>query len=111
MAKERISANVERQTRLRVKKAAETLEISESQFIAQAIETDLDKLDIRKALKTTCAERDKAEAMAEEARRQRDHFKAEFDDALSQLNVAESKIKVLQKRGLFARIFNLKPIL
>ena len=95
MAKERISSNVQRQTRLRVKKAAEALNISESEFIAQAVETDLDKLDIR--------------IQTHEARRQRDHFKAKFDAALEDLAVAEAKIEALKDRGLFARIFNRNP--
>ena len=95
MSKERISSNVQRQTRLRVQKAAEALGLSESKFIAQAVETDLDKLDIRLETK--------------EARRQRDHFKAKFDAALSDLAVAEAKIEALKNRGLLARIFNLKP--
>ena len=95
MAKERISSNVQRQTRLRIKKAAEALGISESKFIEQAVETDLDKLDIR--------------VQTHEARRQRDHFKAKFDAALSDLAVAEAKIEALQERRLFARIFNRPP--
>ena len=95
MSKERISSNVERQTRLRVKKAAKALGLSESKFIEQAIETDLDKLDIR--------------IQTHEARRQRDHFKAKFDDALADIRAAEAKIKALQKRGLFARLFNRAP--
>lgn len=92
MAKERISSNVERQTRLRLQKAAEALGLSESKFIAQAVETDLDKLDIR--------------LQTHEARKQRDHFKAKFDTALSDLRAAETKIEALKNRGLFARIFN-----
>lgn len=95
MSKERISSNVQRQTRLRLKKASEALGLSESKFIAQAIETDLGKLDIR--------------VQTHEARRQRDHFKAKFDDALADLRAAEAKIKALQKRGLFARLFNRNP--
>ena len=95
MTKERISSNVQRQTRLRIKKAAEALGLSESKFVAQAVETDLKKLDIR--------------LQTHEARRQRDHFKAKFDAALSDLAVAETKIEALQKRGLFARIFNRPP--
>ena len=95
MAKERISSNVPRQTKLRVKKAAEALNISESKFIEQAVITDLDKLDIREETQV--------------AYRQRDHFKAKFDDTLTDYNAAITKIKALQKRGLFARIFNLNP--
>ena len=94
MAKERISSNVQRQTRLRVKKAAEALNISESEFIAQAVETDLDKLDIR--------------IQTHEARRQRDCFKAKYEGAVEDLAAAEAKIDALQNRGLLARIFNLK---
>lgn len=92
MAKERISSNVERQTRLRLQKAAEALGLSESKFIAQAVETDLENLDIR--------------LQTHEARKQRDHFKAKFDTALSDLRTAEAKIEALKNRGLFARIFN-----
>ena len=95
MAKERISSNVQRQTRLRIKKAAEALNISESKFIAQAIETDLDKLDIR--------------IQTHEARRQRDCFKLKYEGAVDDLAVAEAKIEDLQSRGLFARIFNRPP--
>ena len=123
MQRERISSNVPRQTKLRVQKSAKALGISESKFIEQAIETDLDKLDIRKALKrrkenneklvherdTTRVARDKAEASAEEARRQRDHFKAKFDDTLTDYNAAIAKIKALYSRGLLARIFNRPP--
>ena len=95
MAKERISSSVQRQTRLRVKKAAEALGLSESKFIEQAVETDLKKLDVRLQI--------------HEARRQRDHFKAKFDDALADLRAAEAKIEALKKRGLLARLFNLNP--
>ena len=95
MSKERISSNVPRQTRLRVQKAAEALGLSESKFIAQAIETDLDKLDIR--LET------------EAARKQRDCFKAKYEEAQANLAAAEAKIKALQERGLFARLFNCNP--
>ena len=95
MQRERISSNVQRQTKLRVQKAAEALGLSESKFIEQAVETDLDKIDIR--------------VQTHEARRQRDHFKAKFDAALEDLAVAEAKIEALKDRGLLARIFNLKP--
>ena len=95
MAKERISANVERQTRLRVKKAAEALNISESKFIEQAVVADLDKTDIR--------------IQTHEARRQRDHFKGKFETAQEELTAAGTKIDALEKRGLFARIFNRPP--
>lgn len=95
MAKERISSNVERQTRLRIQKAAEALGLSESKFIAQAVETDLKKLDIR--------------LQTHEVRRQRDHFKSKFDDALSDLRAAETKIEALKNRGILARLFNLNP--
>ena len=95
MAKERISSNVQRQTRLRVKKAAEALGISESKYIEQAVETDLDKLDIR--LET------------HEARKQRDCFKAKYEEAQAKLTAAIAKIKALEKRGLLARLFNREP--
>ncbi len=95
MATERISSNVQRQTRLRVKKAAEALGISESKFIAQAIETDLDKLDIR--LET------------HEARKQRDTFKAKMETVETNLATAEAKIEALENRGLLARLFNRAP--
>ena len=95
MAKERISSNVPRQTRLRVKKAAEALGLSESKYIEQAVETDLDKLDIR------------TETHA--ARRQRDTFKARMEEAQDERNAAIAKIKALQERGLFARLFNRPP--
>ena len=109
MRKERISANVDRKTRLRIKKAAEELGISESHLIAQAVETDLDKIDLRKDLSTARAERDQLKATVEVVRQQRDRFKAKFDDALSDMNVAEAKIEALKNRGLFARIFNRPP--
>ena len=95
MSKERISSNVPRQTKLRVKKAAEALNLSESKFIEQAIETDLKKLNIR--LETA------------EARKQRDGFKAKYEGAQASLAVAEAKIEALENRGLFARIFNRPP--
>ena len=95
MSRERISSNVPRQTKLRVQKAAKALGLSESKFIEQAVATDLAKLDIR--------------VQTHEARRQRDHFKAKYDDALDDLCAAEAKIKALQERGLFARLFNRNP--
>jgi len=95
MSKERISSSVQRQTKLRVQKAAKALGLSESKFIAQAIETDLKKLDIR--------------VQTHEARRQRDCFKAKMEEAQANLAVAEAKIKALQGRGLFARLFNRPP--
>ena len=95
MSKERISSNIPRQTKLRVQKAAEALGLSESKYIAQAVETDLDKLDIR--LET------------EAARKQRDSFKARMEEAQDERNAAIAKIKALQERGLFARLFNRNP--
>lgn len=95
MARERISSNVQRQTRLRVKKAAKALGLSESKFIEQAIETDLDKLDIR--------------VQTHEARRQRDCFKAKMEAVQANLTAAEAKIQALENRGLLARIFNRPP--
>ena len=92
MQRERISSNVPRQTRLRVKKAAEALGLSESKFIEQAVETDLKKLDIR--------------VQTHEARRQRDCFKAKMETAETNLAAAEAKIEALQERGFFARLFN-----
>ena len=95
MARERISSNVPRQTKLRVKKAAEALGISESKYIEQAVETDLAKLDIR--------------IQTDEARKQRDCFKAKMEEAQADLAVAEVKIEALETRGLLARILNLNP--
>ena len=95
MAKERISSNVPRQTKLRVQKAAEALGLSESKFIEQAVNADLDKIDIR--------------VETHEARRQRDHFKAKYDDALADFRAAEAKITALKNRGLLARLFNRNP--
>lgn len=97
MATYRISSNVARKLKLRIQKAAEALGISESKFVRQAVETDLDKLDIR--LET------------DHARKQRDHFKAKYDDTLTDLNAAEAKIEALEKRGLLARLFNRPPTL
>ena len=95
MSKERISSNIPRQTKLRVQKTAEALGLSESKYIAQAVETDLDKLDIR--------------IQTHEARRQRDCFKAKMEETQANLAAAEAKIKALQERGLFARLFNCNP--
>lgn len=95
VAKERISSNVERQTKLRVKKAAEALGLSESKFIEQAIKTDLDKLDIRLETKS--------------AREQRDTFKAKYEESQANLTAAEANIAALQARGVFARLFNRPP--
>ena len=86
MSRERISSNVPRQTKLRVKKAAEALGLSESKYIEQAVETDLGKLDIR--LETDAA------------RKQRDCFKAKYEEAQANFTAAEAKIKALQGRGL-----------
>ena len=95
MAKERISASVGFKIKRRVKEAAEALGLSESKFVIQAIITDLEKLDIR--------------IQTHEARRQRDHFKGKFETAQEELTAAGTKIDALEKRGLFARIFNRPP--
>lgn len=95
MKKERISSNVPRQTKLRIKKSAEALGLSESKFIEQAVETDLNKLDIR--LETA------------EARRQRDCFKAKYEEALAKFTAAAAKIEALENRGFLARLFNSEP--
>ena len=93
--KERISSNVDRQTKLRVDKAAKALGISTSEFVKNAVETDLDKIDIR--------------VQTHEARRQRDTFKAKMEAAETKLTEAIEKIKALENRGLLARIFNRPP--
>ena len=95
MAKERISSYVQRQTRLRLEKAAETLGISISKYIEQAVETDLDNIHIR--------------VQTDEARKQRDAFKAKYEQATEALAAAEAKIAALENRGLLARIFN-RPV-
>ena len=92
MSTERISATVQRQTRLRVKRAAEALNISESKYIARAVEADLDKLNIR--LET------------EAARQQRDVFKAEMERSHDKLAAALEKIAALENRSFFDRLFN-----
>ena len=120
MARERISSNVQRKTSQQVTEAAEALDISVSKYIEIAIETELGNLDTQKESKrlkeglvherdTARVERDKAQAARQEAQRQRDHFKAKFEDALTDLNAAEAKIEALKNRGLLARIFNLNP--
>lgn len=95
MSRERISSNVPRKTSLQVAKAADQLGFSISKFIEQAVETDLGKLDIRKE--------------THEARKQRDCFKAKYEESQAALAAAEAKIKALQSRGFFARLFNRKP--
>ena len=95
MTKERISSSVPRELKIRVTAAAKALGISESKFIEQAVEADLDKLNIR--LET------------EAARKQRDRFKAASEEAQTKLTEAVSKIKALENRGLLARIFNRPP--
>ena len=95
MATYRISSVVQRKLKLRIQKAAETLGLSESKFVRQAVQTDLDKLNIRLEI--------------DHARKQRDHFKAKYDEAQANLTAAEAKIKALQERGLFARLFNREP--
>ena len=97
MATYRISSVVKRKLKLRIQKAAKALGLSESKFIAQAVETDLDKLDIR--LET------------EAARKQRDCFKARMESYSNDLKAAEAKIKALENRGLLARLFNRPPTL
>lgn len=42
-------------------------------------------------------------------KKQRDHFKAKYEDTLTDLNAAEAKIAAFKNRGLLARIFNLNP--
>ena len=110
MRQERISSNVPRQTRLRVKAAAQTLGLSESKFIEQAVNADLDNLDVREALKTQQAETEKLTEQRDSARTQRDTFKARYEETQESLAVAEAKIDALQNRGLFARIFNSKGV-
>lgn len=95
MQKERISSSVPRQTKLRVQKSAKALGISESKFVEQAVETDLKKLDIRKETHA--------------ARKQRDCFKAKYEETQADLTAAEAKIEALQSRGFLARLFNRDP--
>lgn len=95
MAKERISSNVPRKTSVAVTQAADALGISVSRYIEIALETELDKLDIR--------------IQTHEAHRQRDCFKGKMEQAQADLAAAEAKIEALKNRGLFARIFNCKP--
>ena len=129
MAKERISASVGFKTKRQIKEAAEALGVSESKFVEQAVITDLNKLDIREDLKQVasklgvpntvehCQQRiqeieencENASAERDDARQQRDHFKAKFEEAQEELTAAGTKIEALEKRGLFARIFNRPP--
>ena len=96
MAKERISSNVERQTRLRVKKAAEALGLSQN---PNSLSKPLKPILIN-SISGFRHTRHADNAIA---------LKAKMEEAQANLTAAEAKIQALENRGLLARLFNRPP--
>ena len=71
--------------------------------IEQALQTATDKVSIVEA------DRDEIQAQQEETKRERDTFKAKFEEKVAELQVCEDKVGLLLGRGLWDRILNALP--
>ena len=109
MTKERVSSDIDRKLRLEADAKAAALGISRAKLVEIALKSTLEHFNVHKENKRL-TERIKVSAQeTEEARKQRDTFKAKFEDAESNFNVCSTKVTLLLTRSWWERLRNVLP--
>ena len=109
MTKERVSSDIDRKLRIEVDEKAEELGISRAKLIEISLESELGHFNVHKENKRLTEARTQAEEETEEARRQRDTFKAKFEEAESNHRVCSEKLRLLLTRNWWERLWNTLP--
>ena len=109
MTKERVSSDIDRKLRIEVDAKAAALGISRAKLIEISLKSELGHFNIHKENKRLTEARTQAEEETEEARRQRDTFKAKFGDAESNYRVCSTKLTLLLTRNWWERLWNVLP--
>ena len=109
MRKERVSSDVDRKLRIELDAKAEELGISRAKLIEISLESELGHFNVHKENKRLTEARIKAEEETEEARKQRDTFKAKFEEAESNHRVCSTKLTLLLTRNWWERLWNVLP--
>ena len=109
MAKERVSSDVDRKLRIEADAKAAALGISRAKLIEIALKSELGHFNVHKENKRLTEARTQAEEETEEARRQRDTFKAKFEEAESNHRVCSTKLTLLLTRSWWERLWNVLP--
>ena len=109
MRKERVSSDVDRKLRIEADAKAEELGISRAKLIEISLKSELGHFNVHKENKRLTEARAKAEEETEEARRQRDTFKAKFEEAESNHRVCSTKLTLLLTRNWWERLWNVLP--
>ena len=109
MRKERVSSDIDRKLRLEADAKAAALGISRAKLIEIALKSTLEHFNVHKENKRLTEARATADAETEEARRQRDTFKAKFEEAESNHRVCSTKLTLLLTRSWWERLWNVLP--
>ena len=109
MTKERVSSDVDRKLRIELDAKAEELGISRAKLIEIALKSELGHFNVHKENKRLTEARAQAEEETEEARRQRDTFKAKFEEAESNYRTCSTKLTLLLTRSWWERLWNVLP--
>ena len=109
MTKERVSSDIDRKLRLEADAKAAALGISRAKLIEIALKSELGHFNVHKENKRLTEARTQAEEETEEARRQRDTFKAKFEEAESNHRVCSTKLTLLLTRNWWERLWNVLP--
>lgn len=111
-----IRTNIDPELHEEMTTATQRLNLTQKEFLKQAIEAKLGKFDVDHKYKTLQAEnatlsleKEQFRKERDEARRQRDHFKAKHEDAQEAIEKLESDLKAHRNRGLLDRVFNCEP--
>ena len=109
MAKERVSSDIDRKLRIELDAKAEELGISRAKLIEIALKSELGHFNVHKENKRLTEARAQAEEETEGARKQRDTFKAKFEEAESNYNTCSTKFTLLLTRNWWERLWNTLP--
>ena len=109
MKKERVSSDVDRKLRLETDAKAHELGISRAKLIEISLKSELGHFNVHKENKRLTEARINAEQETEEARKQRDCFKARYEQAESNYRVCSTKLTLLLTRNWWERLWNTLP--
>ena len=109
MAKERVSSDIDRKLRIELDAKAAALNISRAKLVEIALKSTLEHFNVHKENKRLTEARAQAEEEREEARRQRDTFKAKFEEAESNYRTCSTKLTLLLTRSWWERLWNVLP--
>ena len=95
MTKERVSSDIDRKLRIELDAKAAALGISRAKFLEIALKSTLEHFNVHKENKRLTAERNR--------------FKAQAEEAETNVNVCSTKVTLLLTRNWWERLWNVLP--